>query len=164
MHNAHERVLYEKAIKIMNNQFRNNQKLLFPENLELNRSEIEYFKEIENELELLGYEFEITNDEVLVYAVPSDIKFGEQQISINEIIAKYIEYNEIRHTDKRDNIAASFACKAAIKTGYKVSDIEIKQLIIDLFKCNVPYVCPHGRPVILNMTLKDLDSKFKRSS
>jgi DNA mismatch repair protein MutL len=95
--------------------------------------------------------------------VPSDLSSGESNFSINEILSKYEEFQQIRHTDKRDNIAATIACKSAVKTGFNVSIDQIKAIIIDLFKCQIPYVCPHGRPVILDISLKSLDLKFKRT-
>ena len=119
--------------------------------------------ELKEELEVLGYNFVNENNEIYLTSQPIDVAIGEQNITINELITQYLEFNEIRQTNKRDNIAASYACKSAIKTGYNASNIEIKQLIIDLFNCKTPYVCPHGRPVILNLTLKEIDYKFKRS-
>lgn len=163
MHNAHERILYERVIERMNNNLTQSQNLLFPEKLNMNFEEIQLFMELKEELEVLGYNFVNENNEIYLTSQPIDVAIGEQNITINELITQYLEFNEIRQTNKRDNIAASYACKSAIKTGYNASNIELKQLIIDLFNCKTPYVCPHGRPVILNLTLKEIDYKFKRS-
>jgi DNA mismatch repair protein MutL len=64
--------------------------------------------------------------------------------------------------DFRDSLAKSIACKAAIKAGKKLTRKEMLNLINQLFACNMPYFCPHGRPLIIKVTLNDLEKKFKR--
>lgn len=163
MHNAHERVIYERIIDKMASNYKQSQNLLFPEPLELNTLEIEAFLELKEELELLGYEFSLIGEKYFVKAQPLDLGVGEFSTSIKEIIDTYVEFSELRQTTKRDNLAASKACKSAIKTGYSASKEEINKLIVDLFNCKYPYTCPHGRPVLLTLTLKEIDTKFKRT-
>ena len=168
-HNAHERVLYEKAIKAMNKEFAYAQNLLFPVTLELNTSELALVKEIQDDLLNLGYNFSIEEDAdsgkalLELNGVPLDIKNGAEEDSFREIIEEYQENKKIKHTDKRDNLAASFSCKSAIKTGYKLNVEEMKKLHEDLMKCSMPYVCPHGRPVIIEFSLHELDTRFGRT-
>ncbi|MGA1414316.1 MAG: DNA mismatch repair protein MutL, partial [Candidatus Kapaibacteriota bacterium] len=64
----------------------------------------------------------------------------------------------------RDNLAASMGCKAAIKAGYVLSYDEMKALVNDLLACEMPGVCPHGRPTILEMQLREFDRRFGRTS
>jgi DNA mismatch repair protein MutL len=64
--------------------------------------------------------------------------------------------------DFRDSLAKSIACKAAIKAGQKLSKKEMLNLINDLFACQTPYFCPHGRPLIIKMTLQEFEKRFKR--
>ena len=59
-------------------------------------------------------------------------------------------------------MASTYACKAAIKAGDKLSQIECKELVDQLFSTEYPYYCPHGRPIIVNLTLSDLDDRFER--
>lgn len=163
-HNAHERILYERALKALNEEFKNSQTLLFPAQIELSSSHSAMINELENELKNLGYDFNyISKTKIEIFAVPKDISSGEEKDSIIEIIEQYQEYHQIRQTDKRDNIAASYSCKSAIKTGKSLSYQEMKNLKEDLFKCSMPYVCPHGRPVILEFKINDLDKKFGRA-
>lgn len=163
MHNAHERIIYENVIEKFNQNALTSQQLLFPEEIVLDVNELKILDEVFEELQFLGYSLKLDNNTLTIYAVPSDLSSGESNFSINEILSKYEEFQQIRHTDKRDNIAATIACKSAVKTGYSVSIDQIKAIIIDLFKCQIPYVCPHGRPVILDISLKSLDLKFKRT-
>jgi len=64
--------------------------------------------------------------------------------------------------DFRDSLAKSVACKAAIKAGKRLGRKEMVQLINDVFACQVPWFCPHGRPLMIKMTLTELEKRFKR--
>lgn len=161
-HAAHERILYEKAIKKMNKLFANSQQLLFPQVVNLSLSEITVAQEIREELEALGYEFELTENGAIVKSIPLDDAYNHETILLNEIIEQYIAEQKIRHSDKRDYLAASFACKAAIKTGQRMSKAETMRLFQDLLKCEMPYCCPHGRPIVIELSLYQLDKLFGR--
>jgi DNA mismatch repair protein MutL len=162
-HAAHERIIYEKALKIMNNHFARTQEVLFPIDVSLTPSEMSFAKELKTELTELGYDFELIEpNKAIIQGVPIDVAGKDETKSFKEIIELFEEYQKIRSTNKRDNIAASFACKAAIKTGNLLSQEEMLNLFNDLMKCNVPYACPHGRPVILSFKLTDFDKKFGR--
>ncbi|MBK6504620.1 MAG: hypothetical protein IPG02_02910 [Ignavibacteria bacterium] len=65
--------------------------------------------------------------------------------------------------DKRDNLAKSFSCRSAIKSGDKLTPGEMTNLIDDLFACKMPYVCPHGRPTVIRITTDELDKRFSRT-
>ncbi len=162
-HAAHERIIYEKALAMMNNHFAQTQEVLFPIDISLTPSEMSFAKEIKTELTQLGYIFELIEpNKAILSGVPIDVAGNEETRTFKEIIELFEEEQKIRSTNKRDNLAASFACKAAIKTGKTLSQDEMLNLFNDLMKCNVPYACPHGRPVILNFKLTDFDKKFGR--
>jgi len=163
MHNAHERILYERAIKMMNKELKKSQKLLFPISFKLNASEQAILDEINEEIYNLGFDFDLINDTITFNGLPSDVKIGNEETYFREILEIYLEYKEIRQTDLRDNLAASYACKSAIKTGQELNTDLMHSLYIDLFKCKMPYVCPHGRPVILEYSVPDLDKRFGRA-
>jgi DNA mismatch repair protein MutL len=166
MHNAHERVLYERAINAMNNVFKIAQNLLFPLEISLSPTQKALVNEISKELNELGFTFNYNESlsYITLISVPSDIKAGLEEDTFKEILDSYLDFQELRHTDKRDNLAATFACKAAVKTGQKISKLEMLNLIDSLLQCKIPYVCPHGRPVVLDMSLTDFDKQFGRTS
>lgn len=164
-HNAHERILYERAIKMMNKELSNSQMLLFPVVSSISSSRMAIVREIESELSSIGYSYKIDESRNLeISAVPLDINESEALQSFIGIIDEYLELSKIKHSERRENLAASFACKSAIKTGKKLMFEEMKTLAKRLMECSMPYVCPHGRPVILEISLTDLDKSFKRSS
>ena len=59
-------------------------------------------------------------------------------------------------------MASTYACKAAIKAGDKLSQIECKELVDQLFSTEHPYYCPHGRPIIIQLSTEELDKRFER--
>ena len=162
-HAAHERILYEKAFRAMNREFSYSQNLLFPVNLKLNPSEESILREITNELLSLGFAFQFSNDGAIeLTAVPLDVITGEEESALKEILEYYESEQKVKPMNKRDALAASFSCKAAIKTGQSLSFEEMERLIADLFKCETPYACPHGRPVIIEFKLEEFDKRFAR--
>lgn len=162
-HAAHERILYEKAVKAMNKEMSYSQELLFPIALALSPSQSKIAIELSDDLNGLGYSVAISpGGSALITAVPSDIKPGQEENSLREILDVYEEYEKFRPESRRDNLAASYSCKAAIKTGQKLSQEEMSALLSDLFSCDTPYCCPHGRPVIIEHSINDLDKFFKR--
>lgn len=162
-HAAHERILYEKAFKAMNREFSYSQNLLFPVMLNLNSSELSILKEISEELLALGFVFQAAEeDKFELTGVPLDVSTGEEETALKEIIDYYEAEQKVKPMNKRDCLAASFSCKAAIKTGQSLSIEEMERLVADLFKCQTPYACPHGRPVIIEFTIDELDKRFAR--
>lgn len=163
-HAAHERVLYEKAIKAMNKEFANAQELLFPVRVQINAIQSSIIREILEEINSIGYTIGIiTESEIEISSVPLDIKSGYEAQSLIEIIELYEEGEKLQHREQRDNLAASFSCKAAIKTGEQLSKPEMKSLFRSIQKCKMPYSCPHGRPTIIKFTMQELDKRFERT-
>lgn len=164
-HVAHERILYERALKAINESLPYSQTLLFPVEIEVNTSERTLLKELEKELHTLGFHYVQRDDgKVEVTAIPVDVKTGQEEAALREILEQYREYEQVRNTDARDNLAASFACRASIKTGDALSIPEMRQLVEDLYATSLPYVCPHGRPVVIEFPLQELDRRFGRTS
>ena len=89
------------------------------------------------------------------------MKNDDEQLLIKDIIDKYDTYG-VNETELHDKIAANYSCKAAIKAGEKLEIKEIKYLINKLFQSPNPYFCPHGRPIIVNLSIQELDKRFER--
>jgi DNA mismatch repair protein MutL len=162
-HNAHERINYEKALSMLDSEFAKSQQMLFPENIIFDETEKSIFNEISQELDLLGFKFDLNDSGITLQAKPTDVRNGKEESELKEILSLYQENKSLERTEKRENIAASFSCRSSIKTGKKLSLEEMKALHDDLMKCETPEVCPHGRPVIMEITLKELDLQFGRT-
>jgi DNA mismatch repair protein MutL len=74
-----------------------------------------------------------------------------------------LDYQQSLKLEKRDNIAKSYACRNAIMAGDKLSQREMSLLIDQLFATSMPYVCPHGRPIIIKLSLSELDKMVGRT-
>jgi DNA mismatch repair protein MutL len=162
-HVAHERVLFEKILGILkmgNKSY--GQKLLFPQKLTLAYDDFMIFKEIYEILKNLGFSITVfSGTTIVIEAMPVDVKVGrESQILLD--IVDYYKTNPLNEFDLSEKMAAAYACKNAVKSGEQLSQVEMHNLIDQLFACETPFFCPHGRPVIITITLDELDRKFKR--
>lgn len=162
-HAAHERLLYERLVRSMETGDTLSQTLLAPQVLSLNYSEREKLLGILPELEALGFEMEPFGDaEFLIRSVPvlMDRPCGAELI--NEIISDYDTLKNCRAADLRRQRLMQMACKHAVKAGDMLSDEEIEELMRLIKEERVPLTCPHGRPILVCLTKKELELRFKR--
>ena len=162
-HVAHERILYEKILNMLKGQKRFfSQQLLFPQTVDLSPEDFNYFVEIEDMLMNIGYSVKAFGGRtVVIEAIPGDIKIGNEIASLMEII-DYHKENLSANRNPLDQMAAAFSCKNAIKSGERLTHTEMQSLVDQLFATTTPYFCPHGRPIIVTISLQELDKKFKR--
>jgi len=162
-HVAHERVLYEKFLGYLNQKKRvPSQKLLFPQTLELALEDYLLYSEMKSWLYDIGFLItDLSGRTVLIESIPADVKVGYEGKILLEIIDYYRE-NQSGEYSAHEKIAAAFSCKNAIKSGEKLTQTEMISLIDQLFATKEPYFCPHGRPVIVTLSLDEIDKKFKR--
>jgi len=161
-HAAHERIMYEKY----KNEFENEevviQKLLTPLIIDLTGSEMDIVVENKSMFTSLGFDIEAFGiNTIALRGVP--LVFGKPNMEklffdVLDNIKEGIKSNYDLNTDK----IAKIACSNAIKGGDKISNIEIKELLNQLLKAKNPYTCPHGRPVIIKMSRRDLEKEFSR--
>ena len=162
-HVAHERILYEKALLNFERRNPSSQQLLFPIVVDLPPEYYSLLNEILPFLEHLGYIVKgFGGHTVVIEGIPSGLKIGNNENILHEIIDEY-KKNKNDSLDIRDNLAKSYACKSAIKAGEKLTLQEMNSLIDQLFATQSPYFCPHGRPVIINISIEELDKRFGRS-
>ncbi|MCD6098398.1 DNA mismatch repair endonuclease MutL [bacterium] len=161
-HAAHERVLYEQALEQLKSNKLIGQRLLFPIVIEVTPQEMEVVKEYKDVMEHLGFETRIYGSgHILIETFPPFIKdIGNGEI-LHEILEDIIS-PEIEEPDKFKRVAASIACKAAIKAGDKLSQREMQNLFDMLFATENPFSCPHGRPTVIELTLNELERRFGR--
>ncbi len=164
-HVAHERILYEMAKKQMTQGMPLYQTLLFPKVVSTDPARVMLVKELQDYLQRLGFIVKpLSRTDVVIECVPPQIKDGEEEKIFLEILDQYVEFREEKILDSTENMAKSFSCKAAIKAGERLSQEEMRRLIDELFATENPYVCPHGRPVVLKISLDEFDRRFGRTS
>ncbi len=165
-HAAHERIIYEKLLKRVIKVPKSNRKLLFPIVIKIPQ----YLKHtipelIEKNLDVftgMGFSIKTFSDNsVVIDAIPMELEDWNGEEIFLQILNQL--QKELEETgDFRDSLSKSVACKAAIKAGKKMTKKEMITLINDLFRCDVPYFCPHGRPLIIKITLDEFNKKFRR--
>ena len=161
-HVAHERVLYEECLQAFESKVMSSQTLLFPEEIEFSKGDYDILLEIFPYLKKIG--FKIIETEVaklIVEATPSDISWGDEKKIIKEIIDEFMSTRK-KYSSYKEALAASFACKAAVKAGDQMTREEMVMLVNRLFATDHPYYCPHGRPIIMQLSLEELDKRFER--
>ena len=161
-HVAHERVLYEEALSAFENTPLSAQTLLFSEELQFSPDEFSVLLEIIPYLKKLGFRIkENGQNKILLEAIPSDMSYGSEDKVIKDILDNYIS-NRKNSSSFMEDLAASFACYSAVKAGDSLSIEEMQILVKNLFSTKHPYYCPHGRPIIMQLSLEELDKRFER--
>lgn len=163
-HVAHERILYEKALKSFSANIPFSQQLLFSQRVKLDPGDYALSKELYPHLIKLGFEISfMSKNAIEITGVPSDVNIGSEIDTLREILLEFKKNQIEKDLEIRDNVAKSYSCKAAIKAGDKISEREMKLLVDQLFATSMPYVCPHGRPIVIKIPLLELDRRFGRT-
>jgi len=164
-HVAHERILYERAVSSFERAVPSTQQLLFPQTLQLSSGDFALAKELLPHLQGIGFGLKVFGKNTIVMeGVPTDVKSGAEGSILQDILDEFKNNQHRVKLDARDNVAKSFSCKAAVKAGDSLTEREMRGLIEKLFTTSMPYVCPHGRPVVVKISLSELDRRFMRTS
>jgi len=164
-HVAHERILFDKFRKSESDRQIESQNLLLPETIDLTPAQSQAFQLIEDDLASLGFGLmRLSGRTVAIKSIPTDLAPGEARNLFAEIL-DHIELDKRGGAKQtlRDDIAASLACKAAIQINMKLTPEKMQWLIDRLLLTSSPTTCPHGRPVILRLTMKDIERGFHRT-
>jgi DNA mismatch repair protein MutL len=163
-HVAHERVLFEKILRERKVEAVQRQRLLMPVLIELLPEQMVGFAAIAEELERNGFEAEPFGPRTLaVKAAPVGLEGREMERMLEEVLgvtekSAQVENEEVRRT----RIAASIACHAAIKVNMPLEMAKIDWLLRELGKTEHPMSCPHGRPIALRYSLREIQRAFQR--
>ena len=163
-HIAHERVLYDRFNKAVQGRKIEVQQLLFPLALEFSPGETELLTCYQERLGGLGLELEsFGKNEFLLRSVPAILKNDDQAEIMREIVDMLpTQKHEETLNEKFEEILIMMSCRNAIKVNMALSLDEIKQLISDLQETEMPYTCPHGRPIALLYEMDPILKKFLR--
>jgi len=163
-HVAHERVLFERVLKQRAAQKVESQRLLMPLLLELTPAQQAVFAEISEELNWNGFEAEpFGTRSVAIKVAPAGVDAAQVEHMLHELLDQLSQEEQTLNMEKvRTRIAASIACHAAIKVNMRLEQNKMEWLLAELAKTECPMSCPHGRPVVLRYSLKDIQKAFKR--
>jgi DNA mismatch repair protein MutL len=161
---AHERVLFEQFRDLRLATAAGLQPLLIPVTIDLSPSETEAFSIVEPELEAMGIEtMRLSGRTIAIKTAPAGLAAAELLGVVREVLMVVERERRNPTLDRiRDGIAAELACKAAIKVNMPLTPEKMQWLIDELMKTKNPMTCPHGRPIIMRMGLRDIERGFKR--
>jgi len=159
---AHERVLYEKFLEVLSSNRTVSQVDMFPVTTELNPADYYILKEIEGELEMLGFRIQHSGkNKITLSGRPSGSDSADPLEMIEIILEDYKNTQSDPSTGAKEKIAAAMSGAAAIPYGKVLNQSEMENLFDTLFACQSPNYSPKGKPVISILTLEDIDKKFK---
>ena len=163
-HVAHERILFDKYRALEAERRSDSQQLLVPETFDLTPAQAAVFDDLVPELEKYGFELmRLSGRTVAVRAVPADLPASEARNMLFELLETVdAEKKSTARETLRDEIAASLACHAAIKVNMPLAPEKMRWLIDRLLQTSSPTTCPHGRPVILRLSTRDILKGFHR--
>ncbi len=163
-HVAHERILFEKILRQRLANSPDRQQLLMPLVVELTPSQMAVFSQISDELDRNGFEVEpFGTRTIAVKTTAAGVSPPEVEHMLHEILEQFEREEQSLNLEKiRANIAASIACHAAIKINMPLERNKMEWLLQELSKTDCPMSCPHGRPVVLRYSVKDIQRAFKR--
>lgn len=158
---AHERILYEHYLKILNEQTASSQQQLFPRTLELAPAEAAILKDILEQINLLGFDIQTFGANTFVInGVPAELAGKKDETKVIETLLEQFRKNLDFKLDIQENIARSMARSAAIKRGQVLAAPEMQSLIDQLFACSLPFKSPNGRNCFITFELNELEKQF----
>ena len=161
-HAAHEKVKYERIMKVVRESEVFSQNLYPPLVLSLSGREQEVLERFREAFTKLGFELEyFGGNEITIRSAPTEL-FGN---TIKEMFLEVLDELSVTGVGRARSIEeriATMACKAAVKGNRSMSVSEMETLLDELLTLENPYFCPHGRPTIISFTKQELEKKFKR--
>ena len=163
-HVAHERILFEKILRERATEQVQRQRLLMPLLIDLLPAQMLSFAEIADELNRNGFEVEPFGPRTLaIKAAPVGLEGRELELMLQEVLETPDRNQQNENAEaRRRRIAASIACHAAIKINQPLDTEKISWLLTELSKTEHPTACPHGRPIALKYSHKDIQRAFQR--
>jgi DNA mismatch repair protein MutL len=163
-HVAHERVLFEKTLKQRDVEKILGQRLLMPIVVELTPGQQAIFAEIADELRANGFDVDpFGSRTIAIKAAPAGVDASDIEKMLHELLDQFEREEQVENLERvRHRIAASIACHAAIKVNMPLEQQKMEWLLQELAKTECPMTCPHGRPIVLRYSLKDIQRAFKR--
>jgi DNA mismatch repair protein MutL len=160
---AHERILYERFVKVAADKAMPTQRSLFPVTLQLSAQDAVLMNELMGDLNLLGYLIEpFGNHAFVIQGTPADLEQGNEKMIIENLLEQYKHFSTELKFSKREKLIRSLAWQQAVKPGAALTEKEMRTLVSDLFQCTQPNVTAGGNPTYIEFKRDYLEQLFKR--
>jgi len=159
---AHQRIIYERQMNLLEHAEVATQTELFPQTIELDPKSLEVFSNILGKMNMLGFDIEgFGQNSFIIRGLPAHM--NQKNVNAAELVRVFLE-NFINHTDPNlgidENLCLALARSQAVKRGVIMQGEEMEDLIDQLFACDMPYKSPTGRKCFITISLNDLDNRF----
>jgi len=161
-HAAAERIRYEKYIERMSNINSYSQELLVPLELNLGNDITIQLIDHLDKLADFGIEVTIENQTIKITKIPSWFSKNYELVYTEAVVMKLINEKTLSNRVIIDDLAKLLSCKHSLKANHYITKTEAENLITDLRTCERPYTCPHGRPIIVTITIEQIERLFNR--
>ncbi|MEI9910037.1 MAG: hypothetical protein WDO71_10385 [Bacteroidota bacterium] len=159
---AHERVLYEQLKAAAHGKPIATQRSMFPVTLELSPADAAVLGELMADLQELGYTIEpFGKNSFVIQGTPADLEAGNEKNIIDSLLEQYKHFSNELKFSKREKLVRSLAKQQSIKTGIRLTEREMRQLVNDLFACEQSNTTPEGNPTYLEFKQEQLEKMFK---
>ncbi|MFA7106550.1 MAG: DNA mismatch repair endonuclease MutL [Candidatus Izemoplasmatales bacterium] len=161
-HAAAERIRYERYLKNWSIKNQEIQELISPLKLDLSNDLIIKVPSIISVIENLGVKLEVKDNHILVYSVPMWFPKDLEEVYLESMVIELLEGKDVSQKSLIDDLAKLLSCKHSLKANHYISSMEANQLLNDLRKCERPFTCPHGRPIIVDLSNRQIEYWFNR--
>lgn len=162
-HAAHERILFDKLVEQVNNHQLGLQSLIVPYILNVNNTEKQFIEDNVESFKELGFDIvEFGGTSFKISTVPTILSGINLKLFFDGILSELMTFKNLKKSDLIVTKLMQHSCKTAVKAGDKLNDMEISALLSQIKNSNMVLQCPHGRPVIIKISKKELEKWFKR--
>lgn len=161
-HLAHKRIVYEKSLEATEKAIPSTQQLLFAQTVDFSASEYSLLEELHPIIKRMGFNLQMmSGNSAMVNGVPADIDIGDEQSVLKTMLQQYRKLDGNVQLDERNKLAIAFASRTAIPKGKKLTDMEMENLLDQLFACDQPYEDPLGKTTLEYIPLEDIEGRFR---
>lgn len=164
-HSAHERVIFERALKALEDGFGLSQQLLFPKVVEFSPADFALLEGLLPDLRAIGFDVApMSGRSIMVRGLPADIRAGDEQAVLAEVLDQYKIFAQRLRLSSREMLARAMARRSAVPRSAALDPREMRSLIDQLFQCKEPYTSPAGKPTLIRVTGEELARRFGAGS
>ncbi len=162
-HAAHERLNYEKLKKEIEESGINSQMFIEPVIVNLTGEEFAAFTENADMFYKLGFDAEIYGaNMVIIRSAPGEVSWSETEPLFTELLTQASNMKNELIADEKQRLIYTIACKASVKANMHMDEVEMRDLVERVFALENINTCPHGRPIVISMSKKEIEKEFKR--
>lgn len=162
-HAAHERLKYEELKREIAAKQPMSQLLIEPVIVNVTGGEMSAYRDNKTLFEKMGFESEeFGDDAIIIRSVPSEVEMGEVEPLVLELVAQGEEFRGELMTEKYERLLYTVACKGAVKANMAMGMQEMEALVRNVLRLKNINTCPHGRPIVVTMSKKEMEKEFKR--